>query len=380
MGFSVYGHVDAARDTQWVRVAPFRLSPFVTTKDPVDAVVTLEDLDSGETITLAPALFTAGSPNFGDSLFAYNFQTDREIRPGGRYRFRALRSDGVETTTSFEIPEDRSHEMVVVGFTQRSIFSAFLDYVRFTADPGDHIALILTMRFPPIAMGNPLTPNDTCKYLTPPITRHNDLPFTHQQGLEEYQITVRKGVAAFPPPCSQGYTPIKIGIVRAREEWPWSTFVDNTHPAVAGNVANGVGFVGGVITQTVPYESCTLVGTDIPNYCELYFSPETATVIVNPVNGFPEGAIATFSPVVTLVKGDEPWRRRSLPHPEWDGASLVGRFPGLLPGEYRIYVDMGSYCERRNLNLAPGETRFIDVEMGLLLPGEALNSENCRER
>ena len=46
LAFSIYGHLDPARDTQWVRVALLR--PLrINTSDPIDATVVVEDIETG---------------------------------------------------------------------------------------------------------------------------------------------------------------------------------------------------------------------------------------------------------------------------------------------------------------------------------------------
>src|SRR5690242_19115402 len=53
--FSIYGHLDAAADTQWVRVMPVRES-LVTEPIQIDAVVTLEELETGKTVVMSDSL------------------------------------------------------------------------------------------------------------------------------------------------------------------------------------------------------------------------------------------------------------------------------------------------------------------------------------
>jgi len=54
---SVFGYLDAAADTQWVRVMPIRPLA-LTSPDSFGIIVTLENLGSGQTVELRDSLFT----------------------------------------------------------------------------------------------------------------------------------------------------------------------------------------------------------------------------------------------------------------------------------------------------------------------------------
>jgi hypothetical protein len=100
VAFSIYGYFDPSADTQWVRVTSFRTSVF-SNPGAVDAEVTIEELGTGRTIEMIPTLFTQGSGNSGDSLFAYNFRTEEPIDFGAIYRLTARRSESVGRLTRF---------------------------------------------------------------------------------------------------------------------------------------------------------------------------------------------------------------------------------------------------------------------------------------
>jgi hypothetical protein len=74
--FSIYGVLDAAADTQWIRVMPVRDSAF-TAAGPIDALVTLKNLATGRIVVLEdqPARYTSADPTVIEDLFAHNFRT-----------------------------------------------------------------------------------------------------------------------------------------------------------------------------------------------------------------------------------------------------------------------------------------------------------------
>ena len=379
LAFSIHGYLDPASDTQWVRVAPLR--PLrINTSDPVDATVEVEDIKTGRTVPLIPTLFTQRSGNFDDTLFAYNFRTEEPIDPGATYRLSARRSDGRSTSATVLIPSGLTHIAAIVGIAMPR-FPQKSDFVRFPVAAGDHVAMVNTLLFAPDALGDPPVATDWCLLRYPPRTLYNELPGTPITGDGFYQVEIARSVVGdFPPPCGGGGA-WGIRIVRSREPWFLGTGTANLHLSARTNIENGVGFFGGVMTRTVPYDSCTLSGPGAPDFCELYYGPETVTLFVVPVNRW-EDLISpdAFRPRASLKRVDESWQRGGMRHPYWDTESRVTRFPGLLSGTFRLRVEVGAFCEDRIIALQPGETRAIVVEMGPLDPGEEYNSDRCRER
>jgi hypothetical protein len=385
MAFSIYGLLDPSADTQWVRVAHFRTSIF-STPDPVDAVVTIEDLGTGRAIELIPTPFSQGSGNFGDTLFAYNYRTDEPIDFAGTYRLTTRRSDGATSTAVVNVPEDLSHLVIVVGLDQLARIPP-PDYVRFPIAPGDHLAMVNTVHYPPAIVFTPSGPSDACAELPVLSIYHPGSSFRPSGPPGYLQGVLRKReVMDFPPPCDVPYERIEIRIVRAREKWPFGGSADNTHIQAVDNIENGVGFLGGIVTTWIPFdEKCVLVGPGRPNFCELFYGPDTATLIVAAINGsgFHEYA---FSADANLRKEDESWSRRGTGIPS-SGAttSRLTRFDRLLPGRYHVQVEgrigpFPLYCEERTLDLGSGET---SIEVRMTLPeidqNEPVNANGCRE-
>jgi hypothetical protein len=97
--YSIYGYLDAAADTQWVRVMPVHEKLFAG-PEPIDATVTLENLESGESQVMNDSLF-----QYAANTYAWNFWTPMELEPTGTYRLTAERSDGVTSHVTVTLPE-----------------------------------------------------------------------------------------------------------------------------------------------------------------------------------------------------------------------------------------------------------------------------------
>lgn len=377
MAYSIYGYLDALADTQWIRVAPFRTTIF-STPDLIDAEVTIEDLGTGRFIDLNAGLFRQGSPNFGDTLFAYNFWTDEGLDYGATYRLTAQRSDGSLSSSVVKIPLDHSHIPIIVGKRQPRTTVPNPDFVRFHLLPGTHVAMVHTRRY---AKGD-----SSCRK-----ARYNTLPpHPPPETGGDVQMSI---LSPESPDCLWDQT--DIGIVRATEAWPFLGINDYTNVLALTNIQNGVGYFSGFTITSVPLEECTLVGPGAPGFCELYYAPDTAVLFVRPINvsGFPDEYPVEdpenypFTAGPTLRRGEETWSRRpgSSETTADPNAPGIARFPGLRPGRYQLRVDgfIGSfplYCEERVLDLAPGDTS-IDIRMTMpeIDPNEPVNSDGCRE-
>lgn len=386
MAYSIHGHLDAAADTQWIRVAGFRSSIF-STPDPVDAEVSIEDLASGRVIELVPTLFRQGSGNFDDSLFAYNFRTAEPIQYGATFRLTARRSDGTVSTTTVQTPEDVSHLTTRLGVYQLN-FPPRLDSIHFPVADGDFVAMIHTIHYPPERSTGGANPH-ACSHFAPTYIHHS--PVGYPVSGPDYRRGTLYKIENMDFCGDQPFEYREVRIIRTHEAWPFAGTSDYTHANTYTNIQNGVGFLGGVSTTVLPYPDCELSGPGRPAFCNLYFGPETATLVINVFDGTPEAEREdplTFIPDLSLRRGEESWTRSVRSSPSWQvGSPQTYRFEGLLPGPYHIAIDdlfTGSqrlYCEERSLELESGE-RHISITMVRVsdfYPNEPLNANGCRE-
>lgn len=96
--YSLYGVLDPARDTQWVRVEPLNTPTSEGAPKSLDATVTLENLDTGQAWRLRDSLMVVQTEPH------HNFWTTAPIRPGTSYRLTARRPDGATTQAETATP------------------------------------------------------------------------------------------------------------------------------------------------------------------------------------------------------------------------------------------------------------------------------------
>lgn len=389
--FSIYGHLDPAADTQWVRVAPIRTT-ILSSADPVDAIVTIEDLGTGRMIELIPTLFKARSGNFGDTLFAYNFRTSDPLEYGSTYRLTAKSTQGTESSSIVATPTDLSHLPIFVTVQREATdFNPLtqdpLVPIRFPMAEGDHIAMVQVYNYAPdtLSLGVPPTPTAECA--SPPvITYTGPSNFTaaepgYYRGNVRRELVMQKAA-----PCNIPYDRREFRIVRTREPWPFAVGGDYSYAQAVNTIENGVGFLGGVATKWVPIERCIVerIGSGpLPTSCDFVYGPETVTLTVDVDHEWALGPMEGFGPILWIRKEGDLWRRQMITTPSWDRyPPITYQVSGHLPARYHLRVDSppGSYCEERILDLTPGETVVeITLVRRIDFPNEPVNANGCRE-
>lgn len=115
--FSMYGYLDAAADTQWVRVAPTREN-INAPPNPSGITVTLKHIESGETVLMNDSLYT--SDNF------LNYWTTMDIENKQTYQITAEREDGKSSSVTLTTPKE-TPPPIVLSTTGSDQFDIFID-------------------------------------------------------------------------------------------------------------------------------------------------------------------------------------------------------------------------------------------------------------
>ena len=207
--YSIAGHLDPAADTQWVRVNELRPT-VLTDPDPIDAMVTLEEVETGRTVVMNPVLATYRPfLDGGDEQFAYNFWSAEPIRPGYSYRLTATRSDGATSSAVARIPTE--------DFT--------VTYAQWVATSDPFKDLVLVEGVPDLAMvfiGRSVNP--VCNFGSPIFLEYQKL-LVDPSAPDEAHVVGLDWVSrpAFLPPaplCPLG--PDQIVVVASGDPWPYT--------------------------------------------------------------------------------------------------------------------------------------------------------------
>lgn len=256
--FSIYGYLDATADTQWVRVGPARRA-VNEPPDPSGIRVTLEHIQSGQTIVMNDSLFS--DKNF------LNYWTTHDIENEQTYRITAERdgkSSRVTVTMPKELPTPRVLKSRSIVPGEGNIVSVYID------DSIDHLADVQSKWYvllQPDGQREKVTYSfshrNTAKYTTAfygawfvdVLVDHELRTIQRQTAGSDIEIIHRQiFVAAGGPEWNENISSID----------DLEYFLDGT----ASNVENGLGYVVGIDTKLVPMETCYPPGGELIIPCE----------------------------------------------------------------------------------------------------------------
>ncbi len=97
--YSIYGYLEIGETPNYIRISDLNEPMIDNPEQGLDAVATLENLESGEQQTLPDSVV-----QFED-IYTFNFRSDLEIKPETTYRLTVERSDGAQSETYATTPE-----------------------------------------------------------------------------------------------------------------------------------------------------------------------------------------------------------------------------------------------------------------------------------
>lgn len=97
--FTLFGYLDTASDEQFIRVIPLRTDFAAFEDTSIDAVVTTQEVESGQITTWRDSVIT-----YADGSVGHIFHADFRPIPGRTYELSVVRSDGQQARASTNIP------------------------------------------------------------------------------------------------------------------------------------------------------------------------------------------------------------------------------------------------------------------------------------
>lgn len=244
--FSIYGYLDASADTNWIRLIPLREG--LEELPEVDATVTLEHMESGTVTVMNDSLF-----QFAFGRTTLNYWTTMELFPGETYQIVAARSDGNQSSVLIEIPDDFPTPKVIEDFgANHGLDTVLIEGVQNLAD-------VRTL----------WRVSENFSFRTPVYN------FPHLQ--DTVEVVGTDWIVEIPTNMdfsmiARLYESASFGIdelitVQHKQVWVasagpgWLYFPDIEDNVIAlpdgiSNVENGTGYVIGIVSKTVPLESC----------------------------------------------------------------------------------------------------------------------------
>jgi len=289
--FSIFGYLNAAADTQWIRVTPIRQSVF-TTAGELDAHVTLEEMATGATVELHDSVFrylAATNLEGTAESWAHNYWTDVPIEFGATYRLSVVAADGETTTTMVTIPDELQDVAIETRVVQPNprYPSTFLQY--YLRVQTEYIPMVLVIHYVSDRAPASLAGTYTDCPFAPAVPRVYPIRQTAPQitavgGATEMEISKTLQSSFLATGTSPSYCVVgrrEVLIASPGFEWPTGVQYSPSAPTlgnVPSTVDGGVGFVGGLVTRTVPFEDCTLRPLVGGSSCVLRYNDQSATV------------------------------------------------------------------------------------------------------
>jgi hypothetical protein len=321
VAFSMFGYLDLRADTQWVRVMPVRQNLFLA-PEPIDAVVTLEHLRTGRVVALRDSLFRYADTRLDGVAYAYNFWTTERLEPGESYRLRAARSDGATTTATIAMPPD-----LEISFHNQVQLNPDSALLRVRAERVLFVDVFYSMRS---TGGDPA----------------GSVPVRQQWRRGEGEPGVHLIAVHGGELQRQGLVDMRrqeIRVTSVPPDWPFRADLPDLTVRLPGtmpsNVENGLGFVGGVVSWTIPFHRCFVL-TFRPGprqACEALYNAESAEVAGRVVRApcADAHAMAEIRLTERFAGGGAAMR---IWRTGWDGGY---RFEGIEPGS-ELVIDAGA--------------------------------------
>lgn len=229
--FSISGYLDATADTQWVRVMPVRDS-LLFEPSPIDATVTLDEIGSNKSTTMNDSLFSYLD---GGGSYAHVFWTTMDLLPEHTYRLTAERSDGMSSSAEVTIPSDFPTPMVQENFV----------YIHNSIDRLGDVQSVYHGRD---------SFSGTVRIKTYSHFRPED---TTRTGLDFHSVYIdqsKEDLTGFPPVVKS-----LIFVAAVGPDYHNFGSIDENVLAIpdgASNIENGLGYLAGIVSKTIPFQSC----------------------------------------------------------------------------------------------------------------------------
>lgn len=249
--FTMYGFLDASADTQWVRVAPVRKEYDMSSEIP-DMSVTLEHLESGTAVIMKDSLF-----QFRQGFNAVNAWSEMEIEPEQSYLLRAENTDGdAASEVTVTLPRDFPSPRLFIERIpeQDPRYFLWIDGVERLADVQSRWYYRLytpyweEKRMISLPMKTEAVPEPNGSY-------------TVEMFPDEEMIDIKNQSFALSHPDSEiEFLHHQIYVASGGPQWDEDiSLIDDPVyylPDGFSNVDSGLGYMVGIVSKLVPFESC----------------------------------------------------------------------------------------------------------------------------
>ena len=253
--FSIYGTLNAAADTQWVRIGVPR-GNINETPDPTGITVTLEDVETGQKAVMQDSLFV--------SKDLLNYWTTMPLENEHTYQIHAKRDDGKASVVTVTMPMELPTPLVINNNVPPLGFNIYIN------NSVEHIADLQTKWY---VLLSPQTERIKRTYT---FTYRNSVIRVPTYGGAWYAFAntteEKEYISRINPNIEIEVLHRQFFVASGGPEWDEDIpsiddleyFLDGT----ASNVENGLGYVVGIDSKWMPYKACVLPDSSNVTPCE----------------------------------------------------------------------------------------------------------------
>jgi len=244
--FSVFGYLNASADTQYVRIEKLRDGMPGETPSDLEAKITLTNVATNQTVTMQDSVY-----EYYLQGKAHNFYTTMDINPNQKYRLEVNGEEG-NSSAELEIPDAFSKPEVL----DNSKFQTILKMQGIKRLVG-----IKTI----YQTCQTCSCDETIRYT---YSNLKDTLYMDDGSVKaEIDLLEEKKKIFLNYPENKDYSILRYDVVVAAGMPSWPNYADLDPeevilPDVATNVNNGVGYLGGIVSDTLNMiDTCTRVAT-----------------------------------------------------------------------------------------------------------------------
>lgn len=263
--FTIFGYLDASADTQWVRIVPPREQLDAPAEIP-EMLVTLENIETGESSIMKDSLFETGSG------FNYiNFYTLMNIEPEQTYKVKAEHPGGRASQATLTTPEEfptpmffedtfafvdrHIHQIIITGVEKENLIDVQTWW--FARREGEEIRKFV------FSYRNTVEKIDTYggAYVADVVYEEEE-----EAVLKEFNVPsfFGSGVELLD---QQIY--VAVAGPEWNEEIPSFDDLVYSQPGILSNIENGLGYMVGIYSKVIPYETCETPAKERVIPCEV---------------------------------------------------------------------------------------------------------------
>lgn len=252
--FSIYGTLDAAVDTQWIRIGVPR-GNINETPDPAGITVILEHVETGQSAVMQDSLFASGD--------VLNYWTTMPLENEQTYRITAERDDGESSMVTVTTPKELPTPIVINNNVRPFGYNIYI------YDSVEHIADLQSKWY---VLLSPQTHRIKKTYT---FTYRNTIIHTGLYGGSWYAFANTTEERAYiTKNTNEEFTVLhqQFFVAAGGPQWIDSlSSIDDLEyflDSEASNVENGLGYVVGVDSKWMPYKTCVAPDSSKVISCE----------------------------------------------------------------------------------------------------------------